>query len=149
MKKLSVQFLKLSIVLIMIPVIALMIYGLIWLPVNPVNPRYAYMIYPVLAGFYLASVPVIYAAVRLFQLLTHVGKDTLTQEVKGEMLRKLKKAAAAAGAVFLLIMPFIFMIADEDDAPGLVIFSGIPVLFAMIAIAVISLFQNSTVREEN
>ena len=149
MKKLSVQFLKLSIVVIMIPVIALGIYGLIWLPANPVSPRYAHMIYPVLAGFYLASVPVFYAAVRLFQLLTHVGKDTLTQEVKGGMLRKLKKAAAAAGAIFILMMPFIFMIADEDDAPGLVVFSGMPVLFAMIAIAVISLFQNSAVREEN
>ncbi len=149
LKKLSVQFLKVSIVLILIPVIVLGLYGLIWLPGNPVSPRYAHMIYPVLVGFYLASVPVLYAGSRLYVLLTHVSKDTLTPAVKVKILSKLKKAAAAAGAVFLLIMPFFFLIADEDDAPGLIIVSGIPVLFTMIAFAVITLFEYSASREKN
>lgn len=143
MKKLSAVFLKVSIVLLMIPIIAFGAYGLYWLLSNPVSPRYAHMIYPVLAGLYLASVPFIFGAVKIFQLVSLVGKDTLTIRVKEEILRKLKIAALSMGVIFIMILPFAFLIAQEDDAPGLILFSSIPVLLSMMSAAVITLFQRS------
>lgn len=141
MKKLSVLFLKLSIFVLMIPVIGFGLYGLFWLSRNPVNPRYDQMIYPVLAGIYLASIPCLFAGVLLYQLVSHVGNDSLTMKIKESILKKLRTAAVTSGIIFTLMLPFIFMIAQEDDAPGLIIMAGVPILISMISAAIFTLFQ--------
>lgn len=143
MKKYSVLFLKLSIILLMIPVILLGGYGLYWLSRNPVHPRYDQMIYPVLSGLYLASFPVIYAGIKFYQLLSLVGKDRLNLDTKEDILSKLIKAAISVGAIFMLMLPFVFMIAEEDDAPGLIIVAFMPVMISTIFAALFTLFQES------
>ncbi len=55
-------FLKVAVIVIGFPVLALCILGLLWLVKNPVNPDYAHMLYPILPIF-ASLVITVFAAV--------------------------------------------------------------------------------------
>ena len=57
MKQGTTLFLKLAVILIGVPVLALCIFGIVWLANNPVNPNYAYILYPIVIGIYLSVLP--------------------------------------------------------------------------------------------
>lgn len=50
-------------------------------------------------------------------------------------LSHIKKDAIIISILYVLMMPFIFLLAQSDDAPGLILFGMIPI-FASIVIAV-------------
>jgi len=66
MKQGTTLFLKVAVILIGVPVLALCIFGLVWLAKNPVNPNYAYILYPIVIGIYLSVLPFLFA---LYQAL--------------------------------------------------------------------------------
>ena len=50
-------------------------------------------------------------------------------------LKKIKFCAIIISGLYVVILPFVFLVADLDDAPGLVIIGMVPV-FASMVIAV-------------
>lgn len=128
-------FLKLAVFLIGTPVLALGIYGLYWLPKNPANPDYAHILYPIIAGMYLSVIPFSIALYQAFKLLSYIDKSQAFSELSVKALRNIKFCAITISGVYVIIMPFVFLVAELDDAPGLVIFGMVPV-FASMVIAV-------------
>ena len=139
MRKISILFLKLSFLFVSVPLILLASYGLYSLMLNPVNPAYAWMLYPIIAGVYLSLIPLLWIFFHLYKLLGLV-KEKSGSEAKNRVLKKLRKGSLFFGGLYLLTEPFVFQAAQEDDAPGLILFFMIPVFFSLVFSALLTLF---------
>jgi len=139
MRKLSLLFLKMSLVLVALPIILLAGYGLYWLMGNPVTPRYASMLYPIIVGVYLSLIPLLLGFYHFYKLLSQIGEPD-QGDSKHRLLIKIRRGSLFFGGLFLLTEPFVFQAAQEDDAPGLILFFMIPVFFALVMSAILTLF---------
>ncbi|MEH7111323.1 DUF2975 domain-containing protein [Neobacillus niacini] len=135
MKKGTTLFLKLAVILMGIPVLALAIFGLTWLPKNPANPEYAHILYPIVVGMYVSVIPFFAALYQAFKLLGHMDKNQAFSDLSVKALKNIKFCAITISVIYAIILPFVFMVADLDDAPGLVIVGMVPI-FASMVIAV-------------
>lgn len=135
MKSGKTLFLKIAVFLIGTPVLALGIFGITWLPKNPVNPDYAHILYPIVIGLYVATIPFYMALYQAFRLLGYIDKNEAFSELSVKALKNIKKCAIAISILFVVMEPFVFLVAELDDAPGLIIIGMVPI-FASMVIAV-------------
>lgn len=135
MKQGSTLFLKLAVILMSIPVLALGIFALPWLAKNPVNPDYDHILYPILVGMFLSAIPFFIALYQSFKLLGYIDRNQSFSGLSVKALRNIKSCALIISGLYLVMLPFVFMVADLDDAPGLIFVGMIPI-FAALVIAV-------------
>ncbi|MEC5424726.1 DUF2975 domain-containing protein [Virgibacillus sp. C22-A2] len=135
MKRGTTLFLKIAVIFIGIPVLALCIVGLPWLANNPVNPDYAHILYPILIGIYVSVIPFIIALYQAFKLLSYIDKNKAFSELSVKSLKNIKFCAITISGLYVVIMPFVYLVAELDDAPGLIIVGTVPA-FASMVIAV-------------
>ncbi|KOA20854.1 hypothetical protein CLHOM_09970 [Clostridium homopropionicum DSM 5847] len=138
MKHGSTLFLKIFVILIGIPVLALCIF---WLP-GFVN----YLHFLILMGVYVAAITYFFALYQALKLLSYIDKNKAFSELSVKALKNIKYCAVTISIVYTVLIPFLFPIADADDAPGLV---GIPVIiiFASIVIAVFAAVLQRLLKE--
>ncbi|MDF2872203.1 MAG: hypothetical protein K0R05_3778 [Anaerocolumna sp.] len=137
MKRGSTLFLRMAVFLIGTPVLALSVYGLIWLANNPANPDYAHMLYPIVIGIYVSVIPFFAALYQAFKLLSYIDNNQAFSELSVKALKKIKFCAMTISGLYVVILPFVFLVAQLDDAPGLIIVGMVPA-FASMVIAVFS-----------
>ncbi|HEY8892248.1 MAG TPA: DUF2975 domain-containing protein [Clostridium sp.] len=127
MKRCSTILLKLAVILIGITVLALCIF---WLP-GFAN----YLHYPILIGVYATAISLFFALYQALKLLSYIDKNKAFSELSVNALKYIKYCAITISIIYVVLAPFLFPIADADDAPGLV---GIPliIIFASCVIAV-------------
>jgi hypothetical protein len=135
MKRGSTFFLRMAVFLIGTPVLALGIFGFPWLANNPVNPDYAHMLYPILIGMYVSVIPFFVALFQAFKLLSYIDKNQAFSELSVKALKNIKFCAMTISGLYVVIMPFVFLLAELDDAPGLIVI-GMVIIFAPMVIAV-------------
>lgn len=135
MKQGSTLFLRLAVFLIGTPILALCVYGLPWFAKNHVNPDYAHVIYPILVIMYSSAIPFFFALYQAFRLLSYIDKNKAFSTISVQALKKIKYCAIAICGFYTIGLPFFYIFAELDDAPGLVIIGMIPV-FASLVIAV-------------
>ncbi|WP_210471528.1 DUF2975 domain-containing protein [Sporosarcina sp. 6E9] len=154
MKRGSTFFLKIAVFLIGAPVLALGIFGVTYLVNNPANPDYAHILYPIVIGMYVSVIPFFVALYQAFKLLSYIDKSQAFSDMSVVALKKIKYCALIISGLYAVILPFVFLVADLDDAPGLVIIGMVPV-FASMVIAVFAavlqrLLQEAiTIKSEN
>ncbi|WP_342430998.1 DUF2975 domain-containing protein [Neobacillus sp. FSL H8-0543] len=146
MKQVSTLFLKIALILISIPILALCIFGLTWLPKNPVNPDYAHILYPIVIGMYVSVIPFFAAFYQAFKLLSYIDKNQAFSELSVRALKNIKYCAITFSGLYVVIWPFVFFVADLDDAPGLVIV-GMGPIFASMVIAVFAAVLQKLLKE--
>ncbi|SIS98644.1 DUF2975 domain-containing protein [Salimicrobium salexigens] len=135
MKRGSTLFLKIAIFLIGAPVLALSIFGAIYLVNNPANPNYDHILYPTVIGMYISMIPFFIALYGAFNLLIYIDKSQAFSDSSVKALKTIKLCALTISGLYTVVLPFVFIMAEIDDAPGLVIFGMVPI-FASIVIAV-------------
>ena len=135
MKQGSTLFLKIAVFLIGTPVLALCIFGLSWLANNPVNPDYAHILYPIVIGMYVSVIPFFIALYQAFKLLSYIDKNQAFSELSVKALKNIKFCAMTISGLYVVILPFVYIVAELDDAPGLIIIGMVPI-FASMVIAV-------------
>ena len=128
-------FLKIAVILIGIPVLGLCILGLHWLANNPVNPNYASILYPILIGMYVSAIPFYIAVYQAFIILSYIDKNDAFSGLSVRALKNIKYCAVTISTLYVVILPFVYLVAEKDDAPGLIIIGMIPI-FASTVIAV-------------
>lgn len=154
MKQGSTLFLKIAVFLIGAPVLALGIFGVTYLVNNPANPNYAHILYPIVIGMYISVIPFFVALYQAFKLLSYIDKSLAFSDFSVKALQKIKFCAMTMSGVYIVILPFIFLVAELDDAPGLVIVGMVPI-FAPMVIAVFAavlqrlLKEAITIKHEN
>jgi hypothetical protein len=133
--KIETLFLKIAVVLIGIPILVLCILGVPWLINNPANPNYAHLLYPILICMYVSVIPFFIALYQALRLLSYIDKNKAFTESSVKALKNIKFCAFTISILYAAAMPFIFGVADKDDAPGLVLF-GLVFVFAPVVIAI-------------
>ncbi|EKQ54231.1 MULTISPECIES: DUF2975 domain-containing protein [unclassified Clostridium] len=146
MKRCSTIFLKIAVVIIGIPIFALCIFGLIWLTKNPANPDYAYMLYPILIGIYASAIPFFIALYQALRLLNYIDKNIAFSILSVKTLKNIKYCAVVICTLYVVIIPFVYVVAEKDDAPGLIII-GLAPIFASLVIAVFAAVLQRLLKE--
>jgi hypothetical protein len=128
-------FLKVAVSLIGIPILGLGILGLPWLANNPVNPNYAHILYPILICMYVSAIPFYIAWYQVFKILSYIDKNNAFSELSVRALKNIKYCAITISTLYVVMLPFVYLVAEKDDAPGLIIIGMVPI-FASTEIAV-------------
>ncbi|MCF6138440.1 DUF2975 domain-containing protein [Pseudalkalibacillus berkeleyi] len=133
----STNFLRVVVFLIGIGVLLLCIFALPWFAkqASEVESVIASYIYPVLMGMYVAAIPFFIALYQALRLLKLIDKDHAFSESSVRALRNIKFCAVSISVVYLIVMPFFYLVGEIDDAPG-VIMIGLIIIFASMVIAV-------------
>lgn len=142
----STLFLKLAVILMGIPVLTLSILGLPWLANHPASPEYAHALYPIIIGMYLSVIPFYVALYQAFRLLIYIDKNIAFSHFSVKSLMHIKYCAFTMGSLYAVLMPFVFLVAEKDDAPGLILFGMVPI-FATMVIAFFSAVLQKLLKE--
>ena len=84
---------------------------------------------------YVSVIPFFVALYQAFKLLSYIDKSQAFSDVSVTALKKIKFCALTISGLYVVVLPFVFLVAELDDAPGLVIVGMVPV-FASMVIAV-------------
>ncbi len=141
MKQCSTIFLKISVIIIGMPVLALCIYGFSWLAHNPVNPDYVLILYPIVIGMYVSTIPFYFALFKAYKLLCYIDKNEAFSQSSVNTLIFIKYCVTIISLLYLIIMPFVYLLADKDDAPGLIICGMVFIFASMVIVFFVAVLQ--------
>ncbi|MBM7553099.1 DUF2975 domain-containing protein [Thalassobacillus pellis] len=137
MKRGSTLFLKLAVFLLGVPILALCIFGLPSLArdVAEGDPPYDYAIYIIIVLMYISAIPFFGALYQAFRLLSYIDKNNAFSELSVKALRNIKVFAITITGLYVASLPFFYIFAELDDAPGVVLV-GMAFVFAPMVVAV-------------
>lgn len=130
MKEGSTLFLRGTVIAIGLIVLALCVYSL---PVG-ISSDNTGMYRPILLGLYVPAVPFFVALYEAMKLLSYIDTNKAFSDVSVKALMNIKYCAITISILFAAGMPYIYIVADRDDAPGVVAL-GLVVVGASIVIA--------------
>ena len=109
---------------------------------------------PLLLGLYAPAMPFFFALYQAFMLLGYIDKDLAFSKSSVKALKNIKYCALTISALFAAGTPYLFYLADKDDAPGVVaiglVIIGASFVIATAAALFQSLLQNAIdIKSEN
>jgi len=148
MKRGTTLFLKITIVLIGIAVLALCVF------LVPEIANYAVELYPdrtylkslVYVEMYASAIPFYIALYQALQLLSYIDQNKAFSELSVRALKNIKNCAIAISGLYVLGMPLFYLVADRDDAPGIIVI-GMIIIFASMVIAVFAAVLQKLLKE--
>jgi len=148
MKQGTTFFLKATIIVLGIVVLALCIF------LVPEIANYAAELYPdkwymkflVYTEFYGTAIPFYIALFQALQLLSYIDKNIAFSGLSVGALKNIKNCAITISGLYVLGMPLFYLMADKDDAPGIIII-GLVIIFASIVIAVFAAVLQKLLQE--
>ncbi len=148
MKRGSTFILRGAVIAIGAVVLALCVFALpaIWAAVAEEYPHYTYVFYVILSAFYVAAVPFYVALYQAMKLLSYIDNGKAFTLFAVKALKRIAYSALSISAVFVASLPFFYIWADNDDAPGLVIV-GMFLVVAPFTIAVFAALLQRLFRE--
>ncbi|MGE6718555.1 DUF2975 domain-containing protein [Peribacillus frigoritolerans] len=137
MKLGTTLFLKMAVILIGIPVLALCIFVVPGIAnfAAELYPDMAYLKYLVLIDLYASAIPFYFALYQAFKLLSYIDKNKAFSELSVRALKTIKNCAITISSLYVAGMPLFYLMAERDDAPGIILI-GMVVIFASMVIAV-------------
>lgn len=159
MKRGTTLFLKIAVILIGIPVLALCIFLLPQIA-DEANEAIkkgsdlAYVIYGILAVMYVSTIPFYFALYQAFNLLSYIDKNQAFSVLSVIALKKIKNASLVISGLYGVALPFVYIMAEVDDAPGLIIVGAIPIFGSMVIAVFAAVLQRLLkeaidIKEEN
>lgn len=142
MKQVSTMFLKVVVIAMGVPVIGLYVY---LLP-KIANFAYGYIADGNALGYLVLAIPIVLTvtvipfSLGLYQtvkLLTYIEKDQAFSQLSVTALTKIKNYAKLISALYAVILPIVYFVAEWDDAPGLILI-GFVIIGASFALAVLA-----------
>lgn len=137
MKQGTTFFLKITVLLLGTPVLVVCGYFLPQLLISASDMRweYAQLVYPLIIVLYAAAIPFFVALYQAFRLLQCIDHSRAFSEFSVKAIKRIKYSAFAIFALFAGSLPFFFLLAVKDDAPGLLLI-GLVITFVSVVIAV-------------
>ncbi len=97
---------------------------------------------PILVGMYIPAIPFFIALYQGLKLLGYIDKNKVFSTVSVMALKYIKYCAFIISALYTAGMPYIFYVAEKDDAPGVAAI-GFIIIFASLVVATASaVFQS-------
>lgn len=130
-------FLKIVIILLGIPILALCIFLVPEIGNYTVElyPDRSYLKYLIFIDLYATAIPFYFALYQAFKLLSYIDKNKAFSELSVKALKRIKYSAIIISVLYVLGMPLFYLVGEKDDAPG-VILIGLIMIFAALVIAI-------------
>jgi len=144
----STIFLKIALVLIGIPILALCIF-LVPKVANysaELFPNIAYIKYLVFIYLYVTAIPFYFALYQAFKLLSYIDKNKAFSGLSVRALKNIKYCAVTISIFYAAGMPVFYLMAEIDDAPGIIVI-GLVIIFASMVIAVFAAVLQKLLKE--
>ncbi|NJI51471.1 DUF2975 domain-containing protein [Bacillus subtilis] len=148
MNRMSTIFLKIALVLIGIPILALCIF-LVPKIANysaDIFPNIAYIKYLVFIYLYVTAIPFYLALYQAFKLLSYIDKNKAFSGLSVRALKNIKYCAVTISIFYAAGMPVFYLMAEIDDAPGIIVI-GLVIIFASMVIAVFAAVLQKLLKE--
>jgi hypothetical protein len=148
MKRGSTLFLKTAVILIGIPVLALCIFLVpeIGNFAGELYPDMSYLKYLVFIDLYATAIPFYLALYQAFKILGNIDKNKAFSELSVRALKNIKYYAITFSSLYVLGLPLFYLVAEADDAPGIIII-GMVMIFASMVIAVFAAVLQKLLKE--
>ena len=148
MKKGTTLFLKMAVIVMGIPVLALCIFLVPEIAnfAEELYPDIPYLKYLVFIDLYATAIPFYFALYQAFRLLNYIDMGNAFSELSVRALKNIKYCALAISSLYVLGMPLFFLVADKDDAPGVIVI-GLVMIFASMVIVVFSAVLQKLLQE--
>ncbi|MFD2114796.1 DUF2975 domain-containing protein [Paenibacillus yanchengensis] len=148
MKRGTTLFLKVAVILIGIPVLALCIFAVpeIVKFSDELYPDMPYLKYLIATVLYASVVPFYVALYQAFQLLTYIDRNEAFSSLSVRALKYIKYCAIIISGLYLIGMPLFYLLAEKDDAPGIIVI-GLVIMFASVVIAVFAAVLQKLLQE--
>lgn len=130
-------FLKLSVIVLALPILAACIFLLpfLWRDATESGGWIANSMRPILVGMYVAAVPYFVALFQTFTLLGLIDRNEAFSYEAVKVLRVIKYSALTITVIYTALLPFFYWFAERDDSPGFLVI-GFVFVFAAFVIAV-------------
>jgi len=137
MKRGTTLFLKMAVIMIGIPILALCIFLVpkIGNFAGELYPTIAYMKSLVLMDMYAAAIPFYFALYNAFKLLSYIDKNQAFSGLSVRALRNIRYCAITISTLYLLGMPLYYLMGRRVDPPSFIPM-GLVIIFASMVIAV-------------
>lgn len=144
--KYETLFLKIVVIVIGILVLGLYSFLLPWLA-SEIGDHYPiYITYPTLTILYAAAIPFYYALYQTIKLLGYIEKNKAFSELSIKALKNIKHSTIIICILYLISLPFLYIMADIDDAPGILamglVIASISIVSAVFTSVVKRIFEN-------
>ncbi|MFD0619131.1 DUF2975 domain-containing protein [Paenibacillus sp. GCM10027629] len=148
MERGTTLFLKIAVILIGIPVLALCIFLVPEIAnfVAELYPDHSYLKYLVFIDLYATAIPFYFALYQAFLLLGYIDKNKAFSELSVRVLKNIKYCAITISILYVLGMPLFYLIAEKDDAPGIIVI-GMVIIFSSMVIAVFAAVLQKLLKE--
>ncbi|QHS21494.1 DUF2975 domain-containing protein [Virgibacillus sp. MSP4-1] len=151
MKRGSTLFLKIAVILIGMPVLALCIWLLPQIAAEAFEQaakgaELGYIVITILTIMYLSAIPFYFALYQAFNLLNYIDRNQAFSDLSVRALKNIKYCAVIISGLYVVALPFIYIIAEWDDAPGLILI-GLVIAGASIVIAVFAAVLQKLLQE--
>ncbi len=142
-KRASTLFLKASIVLIGIAVLGLcaLLFPEIYLQLMKAPPGFELVIWPAIIGFFLTPIPFFFALIQAFRLLQFIDTNDAFSERSVGALSLIKYAGIVMSVLYTACMPFAYVFAELDDAPGVILVAAAVVVAPLIVATFAAVLQ--------
>ncbi|MBD8500933.1 DUF2975 domain-containing protein [Paenibacillus arenosi] len=134
MKRASTLFLKICVFLMALPALAVCVLALLSL-FRETNDQFPGKLYAVDIVYFAAVIPYFIALYQAFTLLGYIDKNIAFSELSVRALQKIKYCGISIGIIFVAMEPVLYMMAIEEEAPGLVVI-GLVIALASFVVAV-------------
>lgn len=138
MKQHSTLFLKFVICLFGIAVLLLCVFVL----PNAIMSGKAGGYLPILFGMYIPAIPFFIGLYQGMKLLSYIDKNKVFSLASVNALRYIKYCAFTISALYATGMPYIFNVAQRDDAPGVVAIGFVFVFASLVVGTAAAVFQS-------
>ncbi|WP_087974757.1 DUF2975 domain-containing protein [Oceanobacillus rekensis] len=140
MKQVSTLFLKIAVIFIGIPVLALCIFLLPQIANEAIGQaangaQLGYIVLGILIVMYIATIPFYFALYQTLKLLSYIDKNQAFSDLSVKSLKIIKNCAITISGLYVVVLPLVYVVAEWDDAPGLLLI-GMVIMGASMIIAV-------------
>lgn len=151
MKKGSTLLLKAAVILMGAPVAILAIVlflqsGTLAITEALNGATLGYVVLGILILMYLSMIPYYAALVQTYKLLTYIDLNQAFSDLSVAALKKIKRFAFMIAGIYVAMSPLVFVVAQWDDAPGLVIVGMLPA-FAAFTIGIFAAVLQRLLKE--
>lgn len=109
---------------------------------------------PILIGMIVSTIPFFIGLFQSFKLLIYIDKKIAFSDLSIIALKRIKICAFAISIFYALCMPYIYYVAEQDDAPGVILIGMIlvaaPAVVGVFAATLQELLKNAIeIKSEN
>lgn len=148
MKRIPTLFLKAVVVLLGIPVLALCIFVVPEIAdfIVELYPDHTYLGALVYIDLYASAIPFYFALYQSFNLLSYIDRNEAFSDLSVAALGRIKQCALWISGLYFLGMPLWYLLAERDDAPGIILI-GMVIVFASMVITVFAAVLEKLLRQ--